>query len=48
MIRFDEYVMEQTIQAPEANETANIAAGEPPTFYKFTDLCVKEKEIEQE
>ena len=48
MIRFDEYVMEQSIQAPEANETANIEAGEPPTFYKFTDLCVKEKPIDQE
>ena len=40
MVRFDEFVMNQTIAAPIGNETADLAAGEPPTMLSFHDLCL--------
>ena len=39
MINFEEWLMNVEYPVPSSNETANIAAGEPPTMIKFSELC---------
>ena len=41
MIEFEKFVMNISIPVPPGNETADIAAGEPPTRVTFYDLCKK-------
>ena len=36
MIEFEKFVMDISIPFPPGNETADIAAGEPPTLVKFS------------
>ena len=38
MIEFEKFVMNITVPVPPENETADIAAGEPPTLVSFYDL----------
>ena len=42
MINFEEWLSELEYPEPPSRETANIAAGEPPTMFKYKDLCGKE------
>ena len=41
MIEFENFFLNITVPVPPGNETADIAAGEPPTLVSFYDLCVK-------
>lgn len=40
MIEFENFFLNITVPVPPGNETANIAAGEPPTLVSFYDLCI--------
>ena len=39
MVKFEEFVYNITVDVPEELETADIAAGKPPTKLKFTEMC---------
>ena len=41
MIEFEKYMMAVEYAVPPANETDDVAAGEPPTMISFYDMCRK-------
>lgn len=47
MMAFEDWLMNIEYPVPPGNETADIAAGEPPTMIKFKDLC-KQQNISTE
>ena len=43
MINFEEWLGELEYPEPPGRETADIEAGEPPTMFKYKDLCGTEE-----
>ena len=42
IIRFEEWLVTLEYPVPEADETANLDAGEPPTMITLNDLCKRD------
>ena len=43
MIKFEEWLMNLEYPVPMSMETADLAAGEPRTTYKFKDVCKRKR-----